>query len=92
MRMGLYFLLILIIPGLSMANPVTTDKPADYCYKPNKPLLFSKHEYQQRYKQDVKEYQKCVEYFTEVHENISSMHSESEKNARKILNNFVKQQ
>lgn len=92
MKIWLFFLLTLFLPGLSMSSPVKTDKSADYCYKPNKPLLFSKQEYKARYEQDLKEYQQCVKYFTEAHDNISSMQSDSEKNARKILNDFVKQQ
>ena len=75
-----------------MSNPVKTNKSVDYCYKPNKPLLFSKPEYKKRYEQDLQEYQRCVKYFTQVHENISNMQIESEKNARKVLNNFIKQQ
>lgn len=92
MRTGLFFLLLVLLPGLAWSNPEKVDKPADYCYKPNKPLLFSKQEYKQRYQQDLKEYDQCVKYFTQVYNNISRMQAESEKNARKILNEFVKQQ
>jgi len=91
MKMGLIFLLCLFLPGLAISNPTKTEQSVDYCYKPNKPLLFSKQQYKQRYEQDLQEYQRCVKSFKEVHDNISNMRRESEKNSDKIMNNFVNQ-
>lgn len=92
MRIGLFFLLILMLPGLSFSSSSGSENKADYCYKPNKPLWFSTHKYKQRYQEDMEEYQRCVQQFHEVHDNIAKMKAESDKNAQKIMADFVNKQ
>ena len=101
MRTGLLYLLILLFPALAFSGQAEQSESnhvelngshADYCYKPGKPLLFAKRYHKERYKEDVREYQRCVKSFNLFQENLAKMQNESARNAQKILDKFVKQQ
>lgn len=84
------FLFVSINSASSFAeNSVATapGSPADYCYKPEKPLFFSTSYYKHRYDEDMEEYERCHKSFVEMWERVSKMQQKSEK----ISMNMIKQ-
>lgn len=76
------FLFVSINSASSFAeNSVATasGSPADYCYKPEKPLFFSTSHYKHRYDEDMEEYERCHKTFVEMWERVSKMQQKSEK-------------
>lgn len=91
MKIGFLFLLILFYPVLALSSEKEENSSVDYCYKPDKPLLFAKRYHKQRYEEAVQEYQNCVRQFSQFQENLATMQSESEKNAQEIRNKFYQE-
>jgi hypothetical protein len=87
MKLAFIFLMMFLLPGVALAEQLH-NKPADYCYKPGKPLLFSKNSLKQRYEEDMREYRKCVKDYHEMLENIAEMREQAMKNADSIYKKF----
>lgn len=87
--MFLSMMLFMLLPGTVQADHnkptehvVAGDVvPADYCYKPDKPLMFSTARYKKRYEEDVAEYERCRMLYTEMYERIKKIQSISEEAA-----------
>ncbi|MCU7837682.1 MAG: hypothetical protein KZQ83_20880 [gamma proteobacterium symbiont of Taylorina sp.] len=66
--------------------------PADYCYKPEKPLLLSTSNHKKRYDEDMKEYEKCKKSFTEMYERVSEMQKKSQETTINMNKEYIKAQ
>ncbi|MCW8930372.1 MAG: hypothetical protein OQL19_09060 [Gammaproteobacteria bacterium] len=92
--LSILFIFFVVTFSIAHANDTNADEPnaneeIDYCYKPSKPLIFSTSKYKNRYLEDVKEYQRCRQGFLEMQARVASMKAESEKNAKKMEENFI---
>jgi len=66
--------------------------PADYCYKPEKPLLLSTSDRKKLYDEDLKEYKKCKQSFIEMYERISQMQKDSEETTLNMNKQYLRDQ
>ncbi len=73
------FLFVSINSASSFSENSDPTSPADYCYKPEKPLFFSTSHYKHRYDEDMEEYERCHKTFVEMWERVSKMQQKSEK-------------
>ena len=71
----------------SFAEDADSTSPADYCYKPEKPLFFSTSHYKHRYNEDMEEYERCHKTFVEMWKRVSDM----QQNSQKISMNMMKE-
>ncbi len=80
--------LIFIVVSFSGLVNAEDDVP-NYCYKPSKPLFFATAQSNERYNEDLQEYQRCQKRFAEMRVREAELKKESERNSQIILETFM---
>ena len=80
--------IIFIVVSFSGLVNAEDDVP-NYCYKPSKPLFFATAQSNERYNEDLQEYQHCQKRYAEMRVREAELEKESERNSQIILETFM---
>ena len=83
------FLTLIFISVFFSGTVNAMDDVPNYCYKPSKPLFFATAQSNNRYNEDLQEYQYCQKRFAEMRVREAELKKESERNSQVILETFM---
>ena len=80
--------IIFIVVSFSGLVNAEDDVP-NYCYKPSKPLFFATAQSNERYNEDLQEYQHCQKRYAEMRVREAELKKEFERKNQVILETFM---
>lgn len=89
MKTNISLCITLFFVLLSFSGQSNALEETNYCYKPSKPLFFSTARTKNRYAEDLQEYQRCQQSFSEMQERAAQMKKEAEMNSRLIRDSYM---